>query len=177
MMADPGQRCKIMVDGTDFRIQEPASLNLKWYSHKFRGPGLCYEIGVCIKTGWIVWVNGPFPAGAWLDREIARSGINRHLENNECYVGDGGYYHGGQWAKTPTGHNNTEQKMYALARARHEMVNSRFKCFGCLSNIYRHPLHRHGTMFHAIANITQLSIMDEQPLFQVDYDECQYSRA
>ena len=177
MMADPGQRCKITVDGTDFRIQEPSPFDPKWYSHKFRGPGLRYEIGVCIKTGWIVWVNGPFPAGAWPDREIARSGINRQLENNECYVGDGGYYDGGQWAETPTGHNNAEQKMYALARARHETVNSRFKCFGCLSNIYRHPLYRHGTMFHAIANITQLTIMVEQPLFQVNYDERLYSCA
>ena len=67
MMADPGQRCKITVDGTDFRIQEPSPFDPKWYSHKFRGPGLRYEIGVCIKTGWIVWVNGPFPAGAWPD--------------------------------------------------------------------------------------------------------------
>ena len=177
MMADPGQRCKITVDGTDFRIQEPAPFNLKWYSHKFKGPGLCYKIGVCIKTGWIVWVNGPFPAGAWPDREIARSGINHHLDNNECYVGDGGYYNGWQSAKTPTGYNNAEQKMYVLARACHETVNSCFKCFGCLSNTYMHPLHWHGTMFHAIVNITQLSIMDEQPLFQVDYDKCQYRRA
>ena len=112
-----------------------------------------------------------------LDQEIARSGINHHLDNNECYVGDGGYYDGQQWAKTPIGYNNAEQKMYALARACHETVNSHFKCFGSLSNTYRHPLHQHGTMFHAIANITQLSIMDEQPLFQVDYDEHQYSRA
>ena len=127
MMADPRQQCKIMVDGTDFHIQEPALFNPKWYSHKFRGPGLRYEIGVCIKTGWIVWVNGPFPAGAWPDQEIAGSGINHHLENNECYVGDGGYYDRGQWAETPTGHNNAEQKMYVLARAHHETVNSCFK--------------------------------------------------
>ena len=57
MMADPGQHCKVMVDGTVFHIQEPTPLDLRWYSHKFKGPGLCYEIGVCIKTGWIVWVN------------------------------------------------------------------------------------------------------------------------
>ena len=43
MMADPGQRCKITVDGTDFRIQEPAMFDPKWYSHKFRGPGLRYK--------------------------------------------------------------------------------------------------------------------------------------
>ena len=67
MMTDPGQRCKITVDGTDFCNQEPAPFNPKWYSHKFKGPGLHYKIGVCIKTRWLVWVNGPFPAGAWPD--------------------------------------------------------------------------------------------------------------
>ena len=59
-----------------------------------------------------------------------------------------------------------QQSLYALARACHEMVNRHFKCFGCLSNTYRHPLHWHGTMFHAIANITQLTIMDNEPLLQ-----------
>ena len=35
----------------------------------------------------------------------------------------------------------------------------------------RHPLHWHGAMFHAIANITQFAIMDNEPLFQVGYNE------
>ena len=48
-------------------------------------------------------------------------GINHQLDDNECYVGDGGYYNGRQWAETPTGYNNHEQKMYAMARACHEM--------------------------------------------------------
>ena len=58
-----------------------------------------------------------------------------------------------------------------MARARHETVNRRFKQFGCLSNTYRHKLQKHGAMFHAIANITQLAIMDNEPLFQVGYNE------
>ena len=90
LMADPNQRCKITVGGTDFRIQEPIPFNPKWYSHKFKGPGLRYEVAICIKTGWIVWVNGPFPAGEWPDRKITQAGINHHLDDNECYVGDGG---------------------------------------------------------------------------------------
>ena len=126
---------------------------------------------VCIKTRWIIRVNGPFPAGEWPDRKITQAGINHHLDDNECYVGDGGYYEGRQWAETPTGYNNHEQKMDTLARACHETVNRQFKQFGCLSNTYRHPLHWHGAMFHAIANITQLAIMDNEPLFQVGYNE------
>ena len=133
-MSDPNQRCNITFDRTDFRIQEPIPFNPKWYSHKFKGPGLRYEVAICIKTGWIVWVNGPFPAGEWPDRKIAQAGINHHLDENECYVGDGGYYDGRQWAETPTGYNNHEQKMYAMARACHETVNRRFKQFGCNNN-------------------------------------------
>ena len=87
-MADPHQQCKITVDGTNFQIQEPIPFNPKWYSRKFKGPGLRYEVAVCIKTGWIVWVNGQFPAGEWPDRKIAQAGINHHLDDNECYVGD-----------------------------------------------------------------------------------------
>ena len=74
----------------------------------------------------------------------------------------------------PAGHNNPKQQVYTLARAHHETVDRHFKCFGCLSNTYRHPLHQHGTMvplFHAVANITLLTIMDNEPLFQGDYDE------
>ena len=70
-------------------------------------------------------------------------------------------------AEMPTGHNNPKQQMYALARAHHETVNRCFKCFGCLSNIYMHPLHQHGTMeplSHVIVNITQVAIMDNEPL-------------
>ena len=46
-------------------------------------------MAVCIKTGWIVWVNGPFPAGEWPDRKITQAGINHHLDENACYIGDG----------------------------------------------------------------------------------------
>ena len=66
---------------------------------------------MCIKTRWIVWVNGPFPAGEWSDLQIASSGIFPHLEDHEFYVADGGYNDENQWAETCTGHNNAEQKM------------------------------------------------------------------
>ena len=94
MMADPGQRCNMMVDGMDFHIQELAPFDPKWYSHKFNRPGLHYEIGVCIKTRWIVWVNRPFPPREWPDWKITRLAINHQLHDHESYVGDEGYYDG-----------------------------------------------------------------------------------
>ena len=49
--------CRISVDGTDERICEPTPFGPKWYSHKFHGPGLRYEIGIGIETGYIVWAH------------------------------------------------------------------------------------------------------------------------
>ena len=74
------------VDGTDYSINEPQlrpgrprprsrkgkllPYNPKWYTKKYQGAGVRYEIGVCIQTGDIVWTNGPFPCGRWQDLKI-----------------------------------------------------------------------------------------------------------
>ena len=46
--------CRISVDETDFRIQEPKPFSKKWFRHKFNGSGLRYKIGIEITTEWIV---------------------------------------------------------------------------------------------------------------------------
>ena len=71
---DSGKTCKMTVDGVDCPIQEPIPFDPQWFSHKFRGPGLKYEIAVCIQTGDIVWANGPFKCGKWPDVKILRHG-------------------------------------------------------------------------------------------------------
>ena len=175
MLADPYQVCKITVDGTDFWIYEPSPFDTKkWYSHKINGPAVRYEVAVCIKTGWIVWINGPFPAGAWPDINIARSSLIHFLDNGEYYCADGGYADGNQWSSTPNGLHDYEQRTKSLARARHETANRRFKIFGCLSQQYRHDLAIHGTIFRAVANIVQLSILFGNPLFDIEYDESDF---
>jgi len=63
------------VDGTDCMIEEPVPFSPKWYSHKFHGPGVRYKIGAGVQTGWIVWVNGPFPCGEWSDRSLKISSM------------------------------------------------------------------------------------------------------
>ncbi|MEL7343218.1 MAG: hypothetical protein AAGM67_22230, partial [Bacteroidota bacterium] len=50
--------CLVSVDGVDFQI--PYS-GRQFKSHKFKfGSALRYEAAVCILTGELVWVNGPF---------------------------------------------------------------------------------------------------------------------
>ena len=98
--------CLVTLDGTDFKIQEPTPFDPRWYSHKHRGPGLRYEVGVCIQTGWIVWHHGPFPCGTWPDLQIARDRAVFMLDDDEKFLADGGYADGGQYFDTPNGLNN-----------------------------------------------------------------------
>ena len=79
------------VDGVDFRIEEPTPFSKKWFSHKFHGPGLRYELGVCIQTGDIVSFNGPFPYREFPDLKICRVGMKKKLVPGECVITDCGY--------------------------------------------------------------------------------------
>jgi len=61
-----------------------------WFSHKLNGPGIQYEVGLCIQTGHIVWVHGPFPCGEWSDIRIMRDSIIYELEEDEYLLADSG---------------------------------------------------------------------------------------
>ena len=78
--------CRVSVDGTDFSVYEPSPFNTKWFSHKFNGAGLRYEIGVAISTGNIVWAQGPFPSGSHPDLKIFRMAMNQILGRAELVV-------------------------------------------------------------------------------------------
>ena len=83
------------VNGVNFPIQEPwpfvQEKNKQWYSHKFKSVGLQYEIGICNKTGDIVWLNGPFPCGSCPDLEIFCLGLKNKLGPGEKVIADRGY--------------------------------------------------------------------------------------
>lgn len=180
LINDNGSTCKITVDGTDFRIYEPTPFSSRWYSHKFKGPGLRYELGVCIQTGEIVWVNGPFPCGDYPDLRIAREGLIYALAASpvkEMAVADGGYNDGYEFFDTPTGINDNEQYMRSIARARHETINNRLKNYGALQKRWRHSRNLHGVVFHAVVNLTHLAMSMEGTRrehygsFQVEYND------
>jgi len=148
-------------------VDEPHPFDPGYYSHKFGSAGLRYEVATSISTGWIVWINGPFPCGAWSDIRIARSlgGIQSVMDRAERYIADGGYCDGGDFGVTPNGLNNNDQRRQKLIRARHETVNGRFKRWHILSCTFRHDLGLHYIVFMAIANITQLEMEEESPVF------------
>ena len=165
-----GSLCLVSVDGTDFMINEPSPFDPKWFSIKFKGPGVKYEIGLCIQTGEIVWVNGPFPCGRYPDHVMVAQpgGLEDCLAAGEFYLCDG-VYRNRPRSVTPTGHHTPRDRMKAMARARHETVNGRFKRFGVLRQRFRHEVYRHRPCALSVFNIIQVEMEEEYPIFQVQY--------
>ena len=161
----------LTVDGTDY---EGPELGRNWYSHKFKRSAVRYEIGLCILTGDICWVSGPYEAGAWPDIKIFRDSLMSHLEKGERVEADDGYIgEHPQWIKCPKGFANLEETEFVQQRCRNrqETVNKRLKQFGVLKQRYRHDLTMHGDIFRACAVLTQLAINDGDKLFSCGYND------
>ena len=84
-MEDEGNDCMTSLDGADCRTVESGR---KFYSHKYKKLAFRYEVALCIKTGQIVWINGPYEAGSWPDINIFRDSLLSHLEENERVEAD-----------------------------------------------------------------------------------------
>jgi hypothetical protein len=78
-------------------VQETYLFEQELWLFKFNGPGLCYEIGVCIATGLIVWLNGPYLPRSMVDLTIFRHRMMWALTDGEWIVGDMGYRDGYQF--------------------------------------------------------------------------------
>lgn len=168
---DCGNDCLISVDGTDFRVQ--SGYGRPFYSHKFNGSGVRYEVGLCILTGHLVWINGPYEAGRWNDLQIFRNSLMTFLGPNERVEADIGYRGAApDHVKCPGSFTNplSNLQVQQRVRARHETVNKRFKQWGCLQNRFWHSIGKHGDIFRAVAVITQLAIEHGEPLFDVEYE-------
>lgn len=149
----------VTLDGTDFRIREPKPFNKKWYSHKFRGPGTRYELGLSLVEGDIVWASVGFPCREWNDLAIAKD-LYVSYARKEITLADKGYILK-PFFKQPS--NAIEKKLLA----QHETVNGRIKEFAILGNRFRHPLKKHPTVFHAVVNIIQVSVSNGEQLFEL----------
>lgn len=159
------------VDNTDFRI---VGHGKQFYSFKFKKSALRYEVALCILTGDIVWINGPYEPGVWNDIAIFRDGIMHHLEDGERVEADDGYIgEAPTYVKCPKCFTNPRETLFMQQRVRNrqETVNKRFKNWGILKQVYRHDIPHHGDAFRAIVVITQLSITKGEPLFECGYSD------
>ena len=87
---DGKSQCLMSIDCTDCMINEPWPWSKQWYSQKFNSPAIKYEVDVCIGTGHIEWINGPFEASA-NDATIAIQGLLTKLADDEGVEMDGIY--------------------------------------------------------------------------------------
>ena len=169
---DSGNDCLLSVDGTDVRIA--LHVCKKFYSHKTKKSALRYEVGLCIKTGDICWVNGGYPCGEMNDDMVFNGALVHELEEGERVETDGGYRGSApRHVKCPgTVWTDAEKKkMQQRVRSRQETVNLRLKNWKILDVPYRHDIYQHQNVFFAVAVLTQLAIWNGEPLFEVDYND------
>lgn len=146
--------CLVTVDCTDVKCPNWGPI-FSTYKHGKKG-GLRYEIAICIQTGHIVWINGPFPAGRFNDITIFRSSLLSFLDEDERVEADDGYIgEAPLHIKCPKSFANPEETEYMQqrVRSRQETINKRLKDWNVLQVPYRHEPEDHGWVFRACAVI------------------------
>jgi hypothetical protein len=74
------------VDGTHCHIFEPRTdPRSKWYSHKFNGPGVAYEVVIALHSNNVISVRGSFPASIH-DITVFRGGRKDEFPKNPAAV-------------------------------------------------------------------------------------------
>lgn len=150
-------RSLVTVDGTDFRIGEPAPFSTCWYAKKFNTAGLRYELAVCIATGDIVSFNGPFAPKGNPDINIFRYKLKGMLAPGEQVLTDQGYRGDTRCCTTLDAKNQHHRTAMSHARCRHETINRRLKQWKALSCRFRHHRTKHHFVFRAVMVLTQLA--------------------
>ena len=158
------------MDGTDCPIEQKGK---RWYSHKFRKPGVCYEVGVAIISGDICWIKGPLPCGNYNDLKIFRMALEKSLDEGEYVETDLGYQGRNVKSRCPKGPLTAGRPVYTEMKkrvaSRHETVNQRLKIFSCLVKRFRHSCWHHAHCFRAVAILVQLMMESGEKLFNADY--------
>jgi DDE superfamily endonuclease len=155
------------VDGIHCRINEPRTdPGSKWYSHKFHGPGVTYEVGISLVEGRILWISDSYPAGE-SDINVFRKpgGIMEKIPPGKKVIADKGYRGEHDKISTPNHHDSLNAKMFKKrALARHETLNKRLNDFKILSERYCHGFPTHKVAFPAVCVLVQ-NDLNASPLF------------
>lgn len=156
----------------------------KWYSHKFNGPGVSFEVVSDPVDGRIRWINGPEPAsihdltflrgGQKRDRKNwKRSALYFHVPQNVKLVGDSAYE--GQPDKvtvTRDAHKPATKVLFARMKSMMETCFKRLKDFNCINGPFRHgnstadKLTKIKMVFEAAAVLVQYDCENGHPLFE-----------
>lgn len=164
----------ISIDGVHCRIQEVRKdPSAKWYSHKFHGAGLSYELGIAVRSNRLVWINGPFHASRhdisiFRNEDDPENGLMSKIPDGKRAIGDSGYK--GEPAKitiTKAGDSREVKRFKGRVKSRHETFNARLKCFSVLAIPFRHGFELHKQVFEAVCLCIQYDIENGNGLFEV----------
>jgi hypothetical protein len=156
-------------------VQEPFPFHIfhspVWFSYKFKSTGLQYEVALSIIHGNIVWLNDPFPCGTCNNLSFFQyGGLKDALVEGEWVEADDGYaVLDPEFVKTHSSpfHPEEYKAVWNKVRARQETVNKQFKQWGVICEVFCHDMMKHHMCFQAVAVLTQLSIENGEPLFQI----------
>ena len=122
----------LSVDGVHFKIKEPRRTpSARWFSHKFHGPGLAYELACSIHTHQLAWIRGPYPA-ATHDLAIFREELEGTIPVGKLVVADSGYSSSPKVSTVLESDSVELATFKERAKARQENFNERIKRFQIL---------------------------------------------
>ena len=126
-----------------------------------------------ILTGNLVWIQGLYRASKYTNIKNFNKVLRNFLEPGEWVEADEGYRGHLDNIKCPGNDANPAENrgMQGRARARRETLNGRLKNWRILSQVFRHHIITHGDVFRACAVVTQLTIKNDEPLFEVEYGD------
>ena len=110
------------------------------------------ELGIDILKGNLVWIEGPYPAGAWPDIRVFLNFLAGHLLPGKRVEADNGYMGHPDKIKCPNNDCNPTRNlgMQPATRLHHETFNIRLKNWGILERTYHHDINVQGTVFSAV---------------------------
>ena len=186
---DPnGPKFVCTVDGKDQARQEVKHPNKnkdrRYYSHKFDGCALKWELGIAVFMPQIVHLAGPFRGGKH-DSSIYKGeedecdealrlklGVLEEYVSLESKIPEGKYgiadgaYEGGKKLALPKNADKKELKKFkSRARCRHESVNGRLCKFNIVDHRFRHSMQMQKIAFEAVVVVVQYQLDDGSPLF------------
>jgi hypothetical protein len=127
----------LTLDCTDCRINEPFPFNRKWFSVKFKGPGMKYEVAIAIYSNNICWSNGQF-YGTMYESKIFREGFGLEIPDDESVEVDASPGGDPQLMKPLTGPSTVARKQKSSHRGRQETIFSRMKQLNVLDTHFHH---------------------------------------
>jgi hypothetical protein len=172
----------LTVDGTHCMVMERQTRSLskdtKYYSHKFAGPGLSYEMALHLYECRIIHIRGPGKGGK-NDKTTFREELMGKIPAGSKGIADNGYIADDLRDSLAFSNNRLPRhirKLYQRAKARHETLYSRMKSFRVLAQKFRCKHYsdrdtKHKTCFEAVAVIVQYQFENGAPLFSVDHLE------